>query len=96
MNKDNKQFKEAKELWGKSRARYVDKKTLEPTVSKGKSYIGNRGLSITLIRLGALTNQIFVMLTIFAVFWGIFWIKIVIDFYQLIKQLKKQNKVKNL
>ncbi|MFA4855166.1 MAG: CDP-alcohol phosphatidyltransferase family protein [archaeon] len=76
-----------------TRARYVEKSDLKPTVGiSSKRRIGNRGLSMALITVGALTNQIFPLLLIFTVVWTGVWIKMVFDFYALTKKLAEKNK----
>jgi len=76
-----------------TRARYVEKKEVMPTASVGKKwYIGNRSISVTVITLGALFNQLFLALALFATVWVLFWAKMAIDFYRLTKRLEAEKK----
>jgi phosphatidylglycerophosphate synthase len=70
-----------------TRARYLGKSKIKPITSAGKKkYIGNRSLSVSIITIGALLNQLFYTLLLFATVWALFWVKMVIDFYNLTKK----------
>ncbi|HLD58169.1 MAG TPA: CDP-alcohol phosphatidyltransferase family protein [archaeon] len=71
-----------------TRAMYVDKAVLKPTMGLNKTLrIGHRGLSALIITIGLLAGSVFLMLAVFAVLWVIVWIKMIADFYRLVKKL---------
>ncbi|MBN1941314.1 MAG: CDP-alcohol phosphatidyltransferase family protein [Candidatus Diapherotrites archaeon] len=74
-----------------TRAAYVPKTSLQPTLGKNKSRIGHRGLTALIITIGLLANSVFAMLAIFAVLWVFVWIKMIVDFYRLVKRIKAES-----